>query len=290
MSTGRNFIGPYQLLRLIRSGNTTQVWEALEQSKKRRVALKILLQEHRDNKSEIDDLKHEAAVGASLDHESVIKIYGFHDEHGLPLLAMQLFNAKNLKIELRENPVFIADNARDIIKLCAEGLEHLHSKGWIHCDVKPDNFLLDDTGVAKLIDFSIAEKPKKGIGALFAGKPKKIRGTRSYMAPEQIRRQKLDHRADIYGLGCVLFELVAGRTPYTASNPDDLLNRHLKSPVPSLEACSGSSKDFSKLVGRMIAKDPADRPQSMKQVSVEVSRMQIYRPGKKPKHKDADKL
>ena len=282
MSTGRNFIGPYQLVRLIRSGNTTQVWEALETGKKSRVALKILLREFRNDKSEIADLKHEAAVGATLDHENVIKIFGFHDEHGLPLLAMQLFNARNLKIEMRENPEFIATNAKTIIKRCCDGLEHLHEKGWIHCDVKPDNFLSDEEAHVKLIDFSIAEKAKKGLGGLLAGKSKSIRGTRSYMAPEQIRRQKLDTRADIYGFGCVLFELLAGRTPYTASNPDDLLKKHLKSQVPSLESMSGASKDFSKLVTRMIAKDREKRPESMRQVGLEIGRMQIYKPGKRP--------
>lgn len=288
MSTGRNFIGPYQLVRLIRSGNTTQVWEALEQVEKRRVALKILLQEHRENKSEIADLKHEAAVGATLDHENVIKIYGYHDEHGLPLLAMQLFNARNLKIELRENQSFIGANAKVIIKRCCDGLQHLHEKGWIHCDVKPDNFLSDEKANVKLIDFSIAEKPKRGLGALLAGKSKNIRGTRSYMAPEQIRKQKLDVRADVYGFGCVLFEMLAGRTPFTASNPDDLLNKHLRSPVPSLEAMSGASKDFSNLVIRMIAKERDKRPESMRQVGLEITRMQIYKPGKRPRGKKSD--
>ena len=281
MSTVRNFIGPYQLVRLIRSGNTTQVWEALEMGKKDRVALKILREEHRNNKLWIADLKHEASVGAKLDHKNVIKIFGFHDEHGLPLLAMQLFNARNLKIEMRENPDFIAANAKEIIQRCIAGLQHLHEKGWIHCDVKPDNFLLDDQAHVKLIDFSIAEKAKKGLGGLLA-KTKTIRGTRSYMAPEQIRRQKLDVRADIYGFGCVLFEILAGRTPYTAPNPDDLLNKHLKSPVPSLEAISGASKEFASLVSRMIAKKPNDRPETMRQVGLEISRMQIYKPGKRP--------
>lgn len=282
MSTVRNFIGPYQLLRLIRSGNTTQVWEALETGQRKRVALKILLQEYRANKSEIADLKHEVAVGATLDHKNVIQIYGFYDEHGLPLLAMQLFNARNLKIEMRENPEFIGVNAKNIIMQCCDGLHYLHQQGWIHCDVKPDNFLLDDDANVKLIDFSIAEKIKKGLGGMFAGKSKSIRGTRSYMSPEQIRRQKLDFRADVYGFGCVLFELLAGRTPYTAPNPDDLLNKHLKSPVPSLEAMSGASKDFAKLVSRMIAKEKEDRPESMFLVGQEISRMQICKPGQRP--------
>ena len=254
---------------------------------KDRVALKILHADFRKDKKQIEELKHEAAVGSVLEHENVIKIFGYHDEHGLPLLAMQLFNARNLKIEMRENKNFVAVNARKILKQGAEGLQHLHDQGWIHCDIKPDNFLADEEANVKLIDFSIAEKPKKGLGALL-GKPKTIRGTRSYLSPEQIRRQKLDFRADIYGFGCMMFELLAGRTPYTAPNPDDLLNKHLKAAIPSLESCSGASKDFSNLVTRMLEKDPAKRPGSMQQVALELTRMQVFKPGKRPVADQAD--
>ena len=150
----------------------------------------------------------------------------------------------------------------------------------MHCDVKPDNFLADEQANVKLIDFSIAEKIKKGF-SLF-GRPKVIRGTRSYMAPEQIRKQKLDQRADIYGFGCVLFEMMAKRTPYTAGNPDDLLNKHLKAPVPNLEAASGASRKFSNFVARLLQKDPGARPQSMADVLGELRVLPVYRAGKGP--------
>ena len=287
MTAGRNFIGPYQLVRLIRSGTKTQVWEALDQGDRKRVALKILQRDFRADKDQIAELKHELAVGKTLEHDNVIRIFDYYDQHGLPLLAMQLFNARNLKIEMRENLVYVAQNAREIMVQCAKGLQHLHEKSWIHCDVKPDNFLLDpESNAVKLIDFSIAEKAKKGLGALFGGGAKTIRGTRSYMSPEQIRKKKLDVRADIYGLGCMFFEMLATRAPFTAPNSDDLLNKHLRSAIPSLEACSGASKNFSDLVTRMLAKEPSERPDSMKQIALELSRMQVYRPGKIPRKKD----
>lgn len=281
VSVDRNFIGPYRLIRLIRSGNTTQVWEALKEGEKERVALKVLLQQHRKNKVEIEHLRHEANVGKELDHPSVIKIFEFYNQHGLPFLAMQLFNAKNLKIAMREIPEFVELNLKTIIRRCAEGLQHLHEKGWVHCDVKPDNFLADEQANVKLIDFSIAEKAKKGF-SLFARKPKTIRGTRSYMSPEQIRRKVVDARADMYGLGCVMFELLAGRTPFTAPTPDVLLSKHLRAPVPSLEACSYASSSFTKLVSRMLAKDPKDRPETMGDFLQEFRTTPIYRPGKGP--------
>lgn len=283
MSAGNNFIGPFQLLRLIRAGTATQVWEAIKAPSKKRIALKVLVDKYRKDKGEIAQLKHEARIGADIDHPSVIKIYDYHDEQGTPLVAMELFHAKNMKIVLRENPELIAPNVAPIIRQCAKGLLHLHDRGWIHCDVKPDNFLIDDESTVKLIDFSIAVKMKKGgLAGLFAGKPKHIQGTRSYMAPEQIRRKQPDQRTDIYGLGCVIFELMSNKTPYSASSPDELLTKHLTATPPSLQAVSGASSDMADLVKKMLAKKPDDRFESMAHFLAAFKKTQVYRGGKRP--------
>ena len=164
------------------------------------------------------------------------------------------------------------------MRKCALGLQHLHDHGWIHCDIKPDNFLTDEHCNLKVIDFSIAVKEKK---SLF-GRPKAIRGTRSYMAPEQIRRKHPSPASDVYGLGCVIFELLSGKTPYSANSPDELLNKHLKAPIPSLEACSDATKEFANLVKKMLAKDPAKRIKSMREFLHEYKSIQMFRPGKRP--------
>ncbi len=284
MSLGRDFIGPFQLLRLIRAGTTTQVWEALRAGENERIALKVLMESYRKNKYEIGQLKHEALVGADLDHPNVIKIFGYHEEQGFPLISMQLFLSRNLKIEMRERKEFMMPNISQIIRSCALGLQHMHQQGWVHCDVKPDNFLADEQGQVKLIDFSIGvrEKKKGGIAGMFVGRPKAIRGTRSYMAPEQIRRMHPDRRADIYGFGCVIFELLSGKTPYSANSPDELLTKHLSAAVPSLEAYSGASKPFSELVKKMIAKNPDDRFQTMEEFLLAFEETQMFRSGKRP--------
>lgn len=283
MSIGRDFIGPFQLLRLIRAGTTTQVWEAIRSGEKERIALKVLMKDFRKDRYEIGQLKHEALVGADLDHPNVIKIFGFHDDQGYPLISMQLFNARNLKIEMRERHEFMLPNLSPIIRSCAMGLKHMHDNGWIHCDVKPDNFLADEQANVKLIDFSIGVREKKGgLSGLLGGRPKAIRGTRSYMAPEQIRRKNPDARSDIYGLGCVIYELLSGKTPYSANSPDELLQKHLGAPIPNLEASSNASKEFSRMVKRMLAKKPADRIQTMEDFLHIFESTQMFRPGKRP--------
>ena len=102
LSIHRDFLGPYQLLRMIRSGQTCAVWEARATHEQERVAVKILLERHKTNKTQIAHLQHEAVVGKSLEHPNVIKIFDFVDKYGLPFIVMQLFIARNLKQELRE--------------------------------------------------------------------------------------------------------------------------------------------------------------------------------------------
>lgn len=284
MASGRDFLGPYRLVRLIRSGNTCQVWEAIKDPNPARIALKVLLIEHLKSKDEIEQLKHEAEVGASLDHPSVIKIFEFNGKHELPFVAMELFQGRNLKQELRERPDNLAFNLTEILKRCAQGLEHVHSKGWVHCDVKPDNFLVRDEQV-RLIDFSIAQRAKKqGLLSSLMGKGNKlVKGTRSYMSPEQIRGQNLTASADIYSYGCTAFELASGRPPFAASSPNELLNKHLRAAAPSLQAYNNrTTVELSDLLQRLMAKDPAKRPESMKAVLSELDKIQIYRPGMRP--------
>ena len=285
MSIGKSFIGPFQLLRLIRSGTTTAVWEAKRINEKERIALKVLLSDFRTDKDEIGQLKHEAMVGQYVNHPNVIKIFDYHEDQGFPLVSMQLYQARNLKIEIRERPEVLAENMGIVMRAAAEGLAHLHDVGWIHCDIKPDNYLVDEQANVKLIDFSIAVKDKKkGFLGLGSNKAKTIMGTRSYISPEQIRRQHLDVRADIYGFGCMLFEMMSGKTPYNAASPEQLLSKHLSAPIPNLLAVSGASKDFAALVRMMLAKDPDKRIQTMRDFINELDKIQIYRHSMRPKN------
>ena len=113
----------------------------------------------------------------------------------------------------------------------AAGLAHMHDKGWVHRDVKPDNYLINDENEVRLIDFTIAAKKTGGLGKLLGGKTK-VQGTYSYMGPEQIRGQGVDPRDDVYSFGCMAYELLAGKLPFTANTPPELLQRHLKSEAP----------------------------------------------------------
>jgi serine/threonine protein kinase len=222
----------------------------------------------------------------------VIRIYEFATKYAQApaFLVLELYSALNLKLVLREGTEPIAHLAAKIIEQACHGLHYIHERGWVHCDLKPDNLLVNDEGNVKLIDFTIAQKPKRSLLSLF-GVKQTVRGTRSYMSPEQIRGQVLDRRADVYSYGCVVFELLAGRPPYTGSTPNELLEKHLKSAPPSIMVYNNNvTRECSDLLRRMIAKNRERRPESMWDVLQEFRNLQIFTKKPEPPKKKLSEL
>lgn len=279
MSKLPDFVGPYRLIRFIRSGNATQIWEAANDESGERFVLKILRSQNWGNKKEIGFLKHEFAVAHKVDHPTVIRIFDFNIEGKIGYLVLELFSDLNIK-------QFIRERGRDLLLVhfvkvfeqCILGLHKLHEQKWVHCDVKPDNYLISDDFDVKLIDFTISQKVSRGtLGAMFR-KKSQIQGTRSYMAPEQIRGEALDGRTDIYSLGCVGYEILAGKLPFTGNSPNDLLNNHLRAPIPVAQVHNSNlSEGVSDLLVRMMAKDPDQRPETMMDVLKMLKAMRVFK-------------
>ncbi len=272
---------------MLRASKTCQVWEAIHDLDKRKVVIKTLRENYIRDKEEINSLKHEFTVAGKFDHPFVIHVYEFDNFRGTAYLVLEFAISRNMKMAIREGVEELAYWTPKIIEEGAKSLGYMHEQGWVHCDVKPDNFLLDNEGNLKLIDFSIAQKKKSGLGKLFGGGSKikgNVQGTRSYMSPEQIRGSALDDRADIYSFGCTVFELMCGKLPYTATSPDHLLDKHLRSAIPSLQAANDNvTPEFSSLVERLMAKDPKQRPDTMNDVVRLLKSTKIYKiPPRKP--------
>ncbi len=281
MSSSRNYLGSYRLIKLIRGGQACNVWEAILDGETERVAIKVLLGQHAGKKEEIEQLKNEGRVGVDLNHENVIRVFEYVDRYDLPFLVMQLFNARNLKQMIREDYNTLAVSIPEVIEQAALGLDHMHERGWVHCDIKPDNYLVNEQGHVKLIDFSIAQSLKKQKRSLFGKKT--VQGTRSYMAPEQIRGKQLDRYTDVYGFGCVLHELLSGKPPFSGTSPDELLQKHLRATPPPLIAFNKAvSEEFAQLVLKTLKKEPAKRPQSMSEFLQEFRKIRVYKAGKRP--------
>lgn len=285
------WLGSYRQIRLIRLGSVCQVWEAVDPADDEHVAIKVLRPEQRNSLEELSTLKWEYEVGSRLRHKNIISFKTFVSSAEAPFAVLELFSELNAKMAIRRGPASIAFLVDKVFLQTSEALSCLHSKGFIHCDIKPDNILVNRNGDIKLIDFTIATKIVSGLARLFSKKPR-LSGTRAYMAPEQIRQEHLDQRSDIYSLGCTFFEILTGKLPYTATSPNDLLSKHLSAPVPSAsELNENVSKEFDEVLKSMMAKDRKDRPATMNEVVKAVKGMKIFnRPPELPDRSTFDDI
>ena len=258
-------LGSLKLVRQIGTGRHCQIWEAVDGKTGGRVAVKAVLPAMASDPVQRQLLAHELKVAKSLDHPTVIRIDRLVEE-GVPHLVMELFPHPNLKTQVAAGVTAIVPKLQRIVTEMALALDHVHARGWVHRDFKPDNVLAAADGQVKLIDLAIAAKASGLLGRLLGAKNPPM-GTPSYMSPEQIRGEALDARSDIYSFACVLFELLAGKPPYQAANANDLLNKHVSAAVPAVSAVNpNATTTVTDLLRKMLAKKPADRPASMQEV------------------------
>jgi serine/threonine protein kinase len=273
-------IDGYKLMKVMTTGQSSQVWEVVEQSSHRHFAMKLLLQEHATNPDHRKLLFHEANVGMKLAHPNIIRIVHINKSEKNPCFVMEFFPGGSLKERLiRKQTDFLKENAHAIIKQAATGLAFMNAEGFVHRDVKPDNILCNSSVQVKLIDFALAKRVEKPsfFGSLFRRRGK-VAGTRSYMAPEQIMDQPLDGRADIYCFGATCYELTTGRPPFRGNSSQDLLNKHLaEKPVGPDNYNNDISKEFSDLVLRMLHKKREDRPKDFHEVLIALRNIRVFK-------------
>ena len=259
-------LGPLKLVRQLGAGRHCQIWEAVDARSGGRVAVKALVPAMAADPLQRQLLEHELKVAKALDHPTVIKIDRLGEEGGVPHLVMELFPHDDLKKQIAAGVTALVPKLQRLVTETALALAHMHSRGWVHRDFKPENVLAAPDGQVKLIDLAIAAKASGLLGKLLGAKNPPM-GTPSYMSPEQIRGGALDARSDVYAFGCVLFELIAGKPPYQAPNANDLLNKHVSAAVPAVSAVNpNATTSVTDLLRKMLAKKPSDRPASMQEV------------------------
>lgn len=282
MSSRDDTLGSYRLTKQIARGNATQIWEAIKLGATERYVIKVLDRDNRGKKEEVELLRHEFEVAHEMNHPNVIRVYEMNSSNPA-YIVIEVFSVLNLKQVIRQNRERILVSFSTIVEQCASSLAHLHEHGWVHCDVKPDNFLINEANEIKLIDFTIARKSAVGLFAKLFGGQKTIRGTRSYMSPEQIRGKPMDHRSDIYSFGCLLYEMLTGKLPFTAGTPNELLTKHLTSPVPNVQVHNNNVTDeMAELLRRLMAKQPDGRPKTMNDVLKQLKAIRIFRAAPRP--------
>jgi serine/threonine-protein kinase len=275
-------VGPYRMFHLIRAGATYEIWTVRPLAENTPYAMKWLPAGPRYTRAAVAGLRHEHLVGQSLDHPNVIRTFGFGTAKEGAYLIMDLFRVPNLKQRIHMGVEKLYYFFPRILLRAAAGLAHMHEKGWVHRDIKPDNFLVDDDYDVRLIDFNLSRKEQSRLGRMFSGRAK-IQGTPSYISPEQIRGQGIDRRSDVYSFGCVIYELLSGKPPFTATSANELLNKHLRSRPPSLTVVNRDiDPDFAQLVQQMMSKDPKDRPDNLADLTREMKLYEVFRTPPKP--------
>jgi len=298
VASGTEFVGNFRLFHLIRAGATFEIWAVRPKSEDKPYAIKWLRKGTKYDKSTVAELKHEYEVGKGLEHPGVIRTYEFGNTKEGAYVLMEFFKTPNMKQHIvasldsvkQGKGDLLKHRAKDILVNAAAGLMHMHEKGWVHRDIKPDNYLVSDKDEVRLIDFTIAAKPAGALGKLFGGKGK-VQGTYSYIAPEQIRGKGADPRDDVYSFGCLIFELLTGKLPFTANSMEELFQRHLKSKPPSLTVIDKNIRpEFTTYVQRMLGKSRDDRPDNMKEVMMKLKTEPIFHAPPKPPKMDAEQV
>ena len=249
-------LGQYVIVDVLGRGGMATVYKARQSNPDRFVALKILSSELADEPEFVARFRHEANIAASVDHPNVVPIYAVGEEHGAFFIAMRLVPGSTLTEVIRRDRPLSLDRACRILRQIADALDHAHRQGVIHRDLKPSNVMVEAGDRVTLTDFGIARARDETVVARTHG----VIGTPHYMAPEQALGETVDYRADLYALGVVAYEMLAGKVPFQADTPLAVLHRQVYDAAPSIRIDRPDLPPaLDSAIGRMLAKKPDER-------------------------------
>ncbi len=264
---GESIFGEYTITSKLGEGGMGAVYLASQNSIDQKIAVKVLHQESAESDELVQRFHREARVVAMLTHPNIIRVFIFgRTQGGLLYLAMEFVEGETLR-DLLDRGILDEMRVIKIMKQLCSGLSEAHDLGIIHRDLKPDNVLMTEwrgeKDFAKILDFGIA-KLKQPDGSKEQQKLTQagiVYGTPEYLSPEQAQAIDLDHRTDIYSLGCMLYELMTGRVPFEETTPVKILTAHVFNEVepPSKVAPDRVSPTMEKIILKAMAKEPGDR-------------------------------
>jgi len=250
------FTGRYQIVRHLARGGMAEVYLARDLLLDRPVALKVLFPEFATDRSFVERFRREARSAASLNHPNIVSIYDWGEEEGTYFIVMEYVDGLTLRDVIRRQGPLTAGRAAEIGADIAAALQFAHVGGVIHRDVKPGNVLIT-TSQVKVTDFGIARAGDPAESLTQAGA---VMGTATYFSPEQAQGHVVDPRTDVYSLGVVLYEMVAGRPPFTGDNPVSIAYQHVREdPIPPSQHNPDVPPVFDDIVARAMAKNRANR-------------------------------
>jgi hypothetical protein len=255
-TSGLTFGGRYQLSSRVAIGGMGEVWQATDLVIGRTVAIKILKDEYMGDPGFLERFRAEARHAALVNHEGIANVFDYGEEEGSAYLVMELVPGEALSAVLERERVLSTDRVLDIVAQTASALHAAHSAGLVHRDIKPGNLLITPDGRVKITDFGIAriadQVPLTATG--------QVMGTVQYLSPEQASGHPASPGTDIYSLGIVAYEALAGRRPFTGESQVAIAMAQINDQAPELPATV--SEPVRNLVYSCISKSPAERPAS----------------------------
>jgi len=255
-------LGAYRVLEVLGIGGRGIVFLAEKMPANERLALKVLLPHLAQNRAAKERFVREARNAGSIEHHHCVQIYEVGEERGIPFLAMELLKGSTLEDVIERAGRLAIPHALHLGIQIADALAIAHAKGLVHRDIKPANIWVDPAGGdrVKLLDFGLARSEHTDVSIT---QPGAILGTPPYMSPEQARGDRVDHRADLYSLGCTLYRMVTGEVPIKGENLAALLVAIAgDTPAPPKALNEAVPGALSDLIMKLLAKSPSRRPQS----------------------------
>jgi Tfp pilus assembly protein PilF len=273
--SGADMIGKtvlhYRIISKLGAGGMGVVYKAEDLKLRRLVALKFLTEETTRDPEIKRRFLNEARAASALDHPNICSVHEINEtSDGRVFMVMAYYTGQVLNERIRQGPLPILEALRITMQI-AEGLVKAHQKGIIHRDIKPGNILLSEDGLIKILDFGLA----KLAGGSVLTREGKLLGTVAYMSPEQAWGKAADHRTDIWSLGVVLYEMLAGRPPFAGEYPQSIIyGIQNETPAPMTSLRSGVPLQLEHILGKTLAKAAAERYQSLDDLLVDLRAVQ----------------
>jgi serine/threonine-protein kinase len=264
----RKRIGKYAITGRIGRGGMGMVYRGYDEVLEREVAVKTLTLEGSLDEESRRRFHIEAKAAARLQHPNIITVYELGEDRGLPFIAMELLPGTDLEALMRSGEHLMLQEKLDLVIQVCRGLAYAHDHKIVHRDIKPSNVRVLEDGTVKIMDFGIAK-----LGGTGVTKTGMMVGTVHYMSPEQIRGQTLDGRSDLFSVGVILYELLAGRRPFAGDGVTAVLYKIINEDPPELDPgeLGAESEGLRETIRRTLAKDREERPASAARLADELS-------------------
>jgi serine/threonine protein kinase len=263
--------GRYALGEMIGTGGMADVFIGDDTRLNRKVAIKVLRRDLARDPSFVARFRKEALAAGGLNHSGIVSVYDSGEENNSPYIVMELITGESLR-QLLQKGLIPQARALEIVEGILQALEYSHKEGIVHRDIKPGNIMITDSGDIKVMDFGIA-RATDDIGATMTNTWNVV-GTAQYLSPEQATGEMADGRSDLYSLGCLMYELLTGRPPFTGDTPVSIAYQHVSSPItPASQAKPGLSNDIDRMLEVVLSKDPNNRYQDATAMLADLQRV-----------------